>query len=227
MVYYKCWGPMLDEIAKSYFAAEQALHERKYLAGMNPRQQSGFGRDERDWERFRRAVTAPIDRDGTFLDIGCANGLLMESVVVWAAEDGHSIEPYGLDISTKLTELARRRLPHWQDRIFAGNALFWDPPFKFDFVRTEMVYVPDHLRHANAERLLEHVVAQDGCLIVCSYGSSRPEGSRAEPLSDEFCGWGLSLDGVYDVVSDEYGFVITRAISVRKMSDASNRMTDG
>jgi hypothetical protein len=33
---------------------------------------------------------------------------------------------------------------------------------------------------------------------------------------DEFRGWGLSLDGVDDVVSDEYGFVITRVISVRK-----------
>ena len=168
MVYYSCfWGrPMLDDIAKSYFAAEQALHEQKYLIGTNPRQQSGFGRDERDWERYRRAVTEPIDRDGTFLDVGCANGLLMESVVGWAGEDGYSIEPYGLDISTKIAALARRRLPHWQDRIFVGNALFWDPPFKFDFVRTEMVYVPDHLRHAYAERLLEYVVAPDGCLIV-------------------------------------------------------------
>ena len=223
---------MLDDIAKSYFAAEQALHEHKYLIGTNPRQQSGFGRDERDWERYRRTVTIPIDRDGTFLDVGCANGLLMESVARWAAEDGNSIEPYGLDISIKLAELARRRLPHWQDRIFVGNALFWDPPFRFDFVRTEMVYVPDHLRRSYVQRLLEHVVAPDGCLIVCSYGSSRPEGSRAEPLVDEFRGWGLSLDGVYDVVSDEYGFVITRVISLRNMSDAlphasSNRMTDG
>jgi len=207
---------MLDDLEKSFFAQEQALHEQQYLAGTNPRQQSGFGRDERDWERFRRVITAPIDRDGTFLDVGCASGLLMESVLRWAAEDGHSIEPYGLDISAKLAELARRRLPHLQDRIFIGNALLWDPPFRFDFVRTELVYVPDHLRRGYVQRLLEYVVAPDGCLIVCSYGSSRPEGSRSEPLVDEFRGWGLPLDGVHDVVSDEYGFVITRVISVRK-----------
>ena len=199
-----------------FFAKEQALHEKKYLAGSNPRQQSGFGRDERDWERYRRVVIAPIDKDGTFLDVGCANGLLMESVVRWAGQDGYSIEPYGLDISRKLAELARSRLPQWQDRIFVGNALFWAAPFRFDFVRTEMVYVPSHLRQRYAERLLEEVVAPRGHLIACSYGSSRPEGIRAESLVDEFRRWGLVVDEVNEVVSPEHGFVITRAISVTK-----------
>lgn len=115
---------MLTRGEKRFFLEERAFHEAKYLAGTNPRQQSGFGRDERDWERFRRPIVAPIDRDGSFLDIGCANGLLMENVVAWAGEDGHRVEPYGLDISRKLAELARQRLPRWRDRIFVGNALF-------------------------------------------------------------------------------------------------------
>jgi hypothetical protein len=34
----------------------------------------------------------------------------MESVVEWTREDGHLIEPYGLDISEKLVELPRQRL---------------------------------------------------------------------------------------------------------------------
>lgn len=197
-----------------FFEEERAVHEAKYLAGTNPRQQSGFGRDERDWERYRRGVAAVIDRDGTFLDVGCANGLLMESVVTWAAEDGHVIEPFGLDISAKLAELARTRLPQWKDRIFTGNALVWIPPFKFDFVRTEMVYVPEHLRHSYAERLLEDVVAPGGRLIVCSYGSSRPEGNRAEVLVDELRNWELCVTHVHDVTSPEHGFVITRVVSV-------------
>src|SRR2546425_1115156 len=207
--------PMFTDEERRFFGQEQAVHEKKYLAGTNPRQQSGFGRDEQDWERYRRVVTAPIDRHGTFLDVGCANGLLMECVVRWAGQDGYSIEPYGLDISPKLAELARGWLPQWQDRFFIGNALVWSAPFRFDFVRTEMVYVPDHLRRRHAERLLDEVVAPGGCLIACSYGSSKPEGGRAEPLVDEFCGWGLSVSGVHDVISAEHDFVITRAISVR------------
>ena len=30
--------------------------------------------------------------------------------------------------------LAKRRLPHWQDRFCLGNALSWTPDEKFDFV---------------------------------------------------------------------------------------------
>src|SRR5262245_55917001 len=132
---------MLTQAEQDFFAREQALHEARYLAGSNPRQQSGFGRDARDWERFRRPVVAPVDRDGSFFDIGCANGLLMESVVAWAREADHRIEPFGLEISEKLAGLARRRLPQWRDRIHVGNALLWEPQARFDFVRTELVYV--------------------------------------------------------------------------------------
>lgn len=205
---------MLTRAEEDFFAREQALHEARYLAGTNPRQQSGFGRAARDWERYRRPVAAPIDRDGSFLDIGCANGLLLESVVTWARERGCRIEPFGLDISGKLAELARRRLPQWRDRIFVGNALVWEPPAPFDFVRTELVYVPASRRREYAQRLLGRLVAPGGCLILCSYGSSRPEGDRAEPLVDEIRSWGLAVHRVDDAVSPEHGFVITRAVSV-------------
>ena len=205
---------MLTETEKRYFSREQAFHEAKYLAGANPRQQSGFGRDANDWERFRRPVVAPIDKDGSFLDVGCANGLLMESVAAWAGEGGRRIEPFGLEISEKLAELARRRLPQWRDRVFVGNALFWEPSTRFDFVRTELVYVPPSRRREYAERLLEQFVAPGGLLLICSYGSSRPEGGRSEPLVEEIRGWGLPVRRVDDAVSPEHDFVITRVVSV-------------
>jgi SAM-dependent methyltransferase len=205
---------MLTRAQERFFAEELALHEAKYLAGANPRQQSGFGRDEPDWERFRRPIVAAIESDGSFLDIGCANGLLMESIVRWAREDGHVIEPYGLDISERLVELARDRLPAWQERIFAGNAFFWEPPVRFDFVRTELVYVPDTLRRHYTERLLERFLTPRGRLIVCSYGSSRPEGVRADLLVDEIRDWGLAIRRIDDAVSPKHGFVITRVVTL-------------
>jgi GNAT superfamily N-acetyltransferase len=206
---------MLTAADEQFFTEEQARHEVAYLAGTNPRQQSGFGRNAHDWERFRRVVVAPIETDGSFLDIGCANGLLMESVVEWAREDGYVVEPYGLEISEKLANLARQRLPHWRDRIFVGNALAWDPPSRFDVVRTELVYVPPARRREFVERLLERHVAPSGRLLVCSYGSSRPEGPRAELLVDELLGFGLAIQRVDDAAHPEYGFVITRVVTVR------------
>lgn len=202
----------------SWFENEKRFHETTYLAGSNPRLQSGFGRDERDWERFRRPVVAVICKSGTFLDVGCASGLLMEDVRRWAQQDGYVIEPYGLDISEKLVALARERLPQWRDRIFVGNALHWEPPLRFDYVRTELVYVPSHRRRQYVERLLARVVAPGGYAILCSYGSSRPEGIRAEPLLDEVESWDLDAEGSREVVSPEHGFIITNVVWVKARS---------
>ncbi|MDP9437816.1 MAG: hypothetical protein M3P49_03580 [Actinomycetota bacterium] len=63
----------------------------------------------------------------------------MESLVAWAGEDGRRIEPCGLDL---IPSLARERLPRWAGRISVGNVLGWEPPLRFDFVHTELEYVP-------------------------------------------------------------------------------------
>ena len=147
-----------------------AIYEAAYLDAGNPRAQSGFGGDETRWEVARRPIADAIDRDGTFLDIGCASGHLLECLAGWTP---HRVEPYGLELVPALAELARARLPDWADRIFVGNALTWEPPQRFDFVRTELVYVPDERQRALVERLLGEIVAPGGRLILCGYGSPR------------------------------------------------------
>ncbi|MDP9353615.1 MAG: class I SAM-dependent methyltransferase, partial [Chloroflexota bacterium] len=112
-----------------------------YLAGENPRAQSGSSGDDADWAYKCGLIADAVNRSGTLLDVGCASGYLMETLVGWCQERGHRIEPYGLDIAPELADLARQRLPHWQDRIFVGNALNWIPPWRFDFVRTGLEYV--------------------------------------------------------------------------------------
>ena len=102
-----------------------------YLAGANPRAQSGHSGDAERWESARRLLLDAVERPGSFLDIGCANGHLMECLHAWAAEDGIELEPWGLEISVELAELARRRLPHWRDQIAVGDALDWRPPRRF------------------------------------------------------------------------------------------------
>jgi SAM-dependent methyltransferase len=154
------------------------VYEEHYLASDDPRRQSGFGGDEARWEAARRPIVDAIDRDGSFLDVGCANGYLLESLVRWCP---HRIEPYGLDFSPRLVELARERLPQWADRIFLGDALDWEPPRRFDFVRTELVYAPEERRRELIERLLERVVEPGGRLIVCGYGSPR-SGLPTDPV---------------------------------------------
>ena len=162
------------------------VFEHHYLRGENPRAQSGFGGDERRWEVARRPIVTAIDRDGSFLDIGCANGYLLDSVVRWSSQ---RIEPYGLDFAPRLVALARRRLPQWSDRIFLGEALAWEPQRRFDFVRTELCYAAPACEPKLVERLLERVVAPGGRLILCSYGNAR-SGQAPQRLAEPLRSWG-------------------------------------
>lgn len=142
-----------------------AIVEPAYLAG-DERMGSGHSGTAQEWERSRSIVMEAIDRDGTFLDVGCANGLLMASVHRWSVERGLRVEPYGVDISTALAELARSRYPQWAQRIWTANAASWRPPMRFDVVRTGLEYVPTDRRQAFVQHLVDHVVRPGGRLII-------------------------------------------------------------
>jgi len=147
-----------------------------YLAGTNPRAQSGHSGDETRWAAARRPILAAVDASGSFLDIGCANGYLMESVHRWAAQEGLALEPYGLDLSPALADLARRRLPQWTDRIWAGNALGWVHPEgrRFDHVRTGLEYVPPRRAADLVAHLLDHLVGRRLIVGVYNEEAARP-----------------------------------------------------
>jgi SAM-dependent methyltransferase len=182
----------MDE--EGWHAAVAEIVVPAYLSSETPWGQSGKSGDLAGWERGRRPVMAAVDRGGTFLDIGCANGFLMESVRRWGAEDGLDVEPYGLDISPELAALARRRLPAWADRIFVGNARTWQPPRRFDFVRTGLDYAPPTGRRELVEHLLGKVVAPGGRLIVGLFNEEKDERRTEEKVAS----WGFEIAGRVD-----------------------------
>jgi trans-aconitate methyltransferase len=108
---------------------------------------------------LRRPIAAAIDRDGDLLDVGCANGHLLECLVDWTGDDGHRIVPYGLDVSAALVARARERLTRWSNHLFVGDVRTWSPPRRFDFVRSVLVYVSEAEQPALVARLLtEHAL---------------------------------------------------------------------
>jgi SAM-dependent methyltransferase len=161
-----------------------------YLAADTPWAQSGKSGDAATFERARRLLVDAM-RDGAFLDIGCASGYLMECMVAWCAAAGIACDPYGLDIAQELADLARRRLPHWADRIFTGNAMDWTPPRRFDVVRTGLEYVPARRRRDYVARLLADVVAPGGRLVIGVYGEERED----HALERELTSWGFAVAG--------------------------------
>jgi SAM-dependent methyltransferase len=165
--------------------------ERAYLAGADARAQSGFHGSPERWEAARHGIVEAIDGDGTFLDVGCANGLLVESVVEWSP---FAIEPYGIDFAPGLVELARQRIPRWADRLWVADVFAWRSPMRFDFVhvRWELDAV-DEVRRLGRRAIF----SSDGSF-------RRADSPRAEPVADLLRARGLAVAGELYERSDEH-----------------------
>lgn len=167
----------------------------------------------RRWEQARRVILAAVHKGGDFLDVGCANGLLMQSLTSWSVEQGTPLRLYGLEVSGALAERARTALPSAADRIHVGDVMTWNAPRRFDFVRTELVYVPPSARDTLVRRCLERFVAAGGRLIVCAY---RGVGERdAADLVETVAGWGHGVGGTAEALDDD-GSVMTRVAWIHR-----------
>ena len=162
--------------------AVAAMIAPAYLAADTVEGGSGSSRDAAGWEYARSLLADAVAPGQTFLDIGCANGLLMESMARWG-----DIRPYGLEISPELAAVARIRLPRWADRIWVGNAIAWGPPHSFDVVRTHVDYVPVPRRPA----LVEHLLSYAGRLVIGVFNEER----ETRWLENEIAALGFAISG--------------------------------
>jgi len=65
--------------------------ETAYLQHTEPWKQSGFSGPEDRWVSCRKPIADCIEANGAFLDIGCANGYLLECVMNWLKEKNLSV----------------------------------------------------------------------------------------------------------------------------------------
>lgn len=165
-----------------------AVIEPGYLAATTDQMGSGHSGTAEEWDATRSLVMEAVDRSGTFLDVGCANGLLMASVDRWARDRRLTVEPHGVDISARLAARARERYPRWRDRIWTANAAAWQPPMRFDYVRTGLEYAPRTRRESFVRHLVDEVVAPGGRLIIGKNNETRGHSEVAECLGS----WGWS-----------------------------------
>ncbi len=178
-----------DDLSEWFIDRKETL-EIAYLQHAEPWRQSGFSGPEERWTALRKPIADCIEKSGTFLDIGCANGYLLECLMKLTAARGLSIIPYGLDLSEKLVELAKKRLPEFRNNLYVGNGWDWKNPRRFDYVRTELVYVPDHLQKVYVQRIMNEYLENDGVLLVAEYRSSNDPAD--EPWIDtKLGGWGF------------------------------------
>jgi len=178
----------------SEFLARLHALETSYLDEVDPIRQSGFSGGAERWRAEREPLLEPIHESGEILDIGCANGFLLQSLLGWAGERGIALTPFGLDHSARLVQLARERLPRYADNFYVGNGWEWQPPRQYRYVYSVHDCVPEHLVGPYAKRLLEGVVAPEGLLILGAYGS-RSRGIRPLDLKERLTECGLVIAG--------------------------------
>jgi hypothetical protein len=153
------------------------LLERPYLQARTGPAGSGCGHDEAGWELLRRPVATAFHRSGTWLDVGCANGYLLETLPTWIAGRGFALEPFGLELIPSVADLARTRLPNLAERIYTGDVTQWEPPRRWTFITALTDAVPPGGLPGLVYRLLDRFAEPGGRVIISSYGSSR----RREP----------------------------------------------
>lgn len=166
---------------------------RSYLSRSDPIEQSGFSGGPIRWRLEREPILEAVDGDGSFIDIGCANGYLLECLGEWARERGHVLELHGLEYTAELAALARRRLGD-RARIHVGNAWDWQPPMRYRYVYSLHDVVPRDMLEAYLRRLATDVVAEGGRLIIGSYGS-RSRGIEAFDVAGALERAGLEVRG--------------------------------
>ncbi len=159
------------EALERWFAETKRSLEEEYLRHEDPIRQSGFGGGPERWRAERTPILDAIDRDGDLLDVGCANGYLLECLVEWARDRGRTIVPHGVDISEKLIAIAERRLALHAANLWVANAWDWRPPRQYRFVYALLDSVPNELMGAYARRLFDRCVEPGGRLIAGHYGS--------------------------------------------------------
>jgi SAM-dependent methyltransferase len=145
--------------------------EASYLATTDPRRQSGYGGSPVRWREEREPILAAVEGDGDFLDVGCANGYLLQCLVAWAGDRNIRLVPHGVDIGASLIELARQRFPDAGGNFHHANGFAWFPPQQYRYVFSLCDCVPPALLAEYCRRLQTRCVAPGGRLILGSYGS--------------------------------------------------------
>lgn len=199
---------------QDWFEQIRLLLEEGYLSAATPWEQSGKSGSFEEWTRLRIPISECVAANGAFLDIGCANGFLLECLLDWTSRKGIRIEPYGVDYSDKLAALARQRLSAFSESIFVGNVWYWDPPIRFDYVRTELCYAPMNLAAAFVSRLLNRFLADQGKLLVAQY-RSRDEDLSGHWVDDYLRESGFQVSEIRSGFSGE-GLELTRIAVLRR-----------
>jgi SAM-dependent methyltransferase len=168
--------------------------EARYVRETDPVRQSGFGGGHARWRTERELILDAVPDSGDFLDVGCANGYLLECLVQWGHTRQVRLTPYGVDYSAALIALAQQRLPPYASHFWVANAWEWAAPRTFRYVYSVYDCVPVALLPEYIRRLVRRAVEPGGTLIIGAYGSSSKQ-QAARDIAQDIAAAGFRVAG--------------------------------
>lgn len=101
----------------------------------------------RNWERDRRFIADAINKDGSILDYGSANGFLLRSLQEWS---NHKLDPYGVDTNKEALKEAKNLFPQLKNHFLTPeeakrakefpqqfDSVYWAVGDNLDFEKSE------------------------------------------------------------------------------------------
>lgn len=153
------------------------------------------------WKQRRKFIAQAINRDGTILDIGCANGYLLKCLQEWSS---HKLIPYGIDINRGLIKQAKELFPSQADNftVMRVHHLSHLPecglPAKFDFIYWSIwdrgSWNFEDQRNVNALKTALKTVSDGGRLIFGFYESDKEKITKIKRLKE----LGFKFSGVLE-----------------------------
>jgi SAM-dependent methyltransferase len=135
----------------------------------------------KEWVKERKFIASAIDKDGSLLDFGSANGLLLKSLEQWSER---KIDPYGLDIDIRAIQEAKELFPQQESHFATPEELKSrkDFPRTFDFIYWNVW--DNHVLKADDEILskLKSEVKNGGRLILGFYDTKDKNNAKIQNL---------------------------------------------
>lgn len=145
-------------------------YQDAYLCKQSPLERSGFAHDLDSFLNLRSPILIAMgEKEGRFLDLGCANGVLIELL---SKNEGVRREYFGIDFVPELIEEANSRLGeicHVADLHNYVNTT------GFEFVRFELCYAREHKMKYLVEHVIESMLCDDGVALICNYSEEHPQ----------------------------------------------------
>lgn len=144
------------------------------------------------WERKRRFIAQAINKDGSILDIGCANGFLLKCLQEWS---GRKLIPYGIDLNQRRIKQAKELFPLQADNFIVKDVKkvqnlldlteYKFPP-KFDFIYWN-IWDPWKFENQEEVSFLKtflKAVSDGGRLILGFYESDQEKNKKIKKLKE-------------------------------------------